>query len=170
MTPNETVALSNCRIGVVIRQKNGNVHITIVDAQDYPLVSEFRWALSSKGYATHIRHAGPVRLRMHRVIMGAIPPGRVVDHIDRNPLNNVRANLRLATPGENQRNSKKPVTNTSGYKGVSWDSRNQKWRVSIQVSGTKRNLGRYSTKEEAHQAYCEAALWLHGDFANFGDD
>ena len=77
----------------------------IVDRQDYYRLVRFRWfaAVSSNTFYAVRKHAGkPVK--MHREIMGA-PAHLVVDHIDRDGLNNARSNLRLCSQAQNSRNA-----------------------------------------------------------------
>jgi hypothetical protein len=57
-------------------------------------------------------------------------------------------------------------TNTSGYKGVSWDEASGQWRAQITEDGKRVNLGRYNTPEEAHAAYMEASNRVYGEFSN----
>jgi len=106
---------------------------------------------------------------MHRVIMNA-PEGMLVDHKDRNTLNNQVHNLRICTNSQNASNSGKQSDNTSGYKGVTkpkWGG----WRAAIKVNGKTIYLKKWKTKEEAARAYDEAAKKYHGEFAslNFPD-
>lgn len=76
----------------------------------------------------------------------------VVDHIDGNHLNNNVNNLRWATIQENNINSKIPVTNTSGHKGVYYDKERNKWSARISINNKSKTIGRYKTKEEAIEA------------------
>lgn len=99
------------------------------------------------------------------MVTGNDPADSLIDHIDGNPHNNKFANLRIATSRQNQCNQKIRRDNTSGLKGVSWDSKRNKWQAGIQIDGKRIALGRFSTKEEAYAAYCEAARRLHGEFA-----
>ncbi|GJH22444.1 hypothetical protein CBA19CS22_37900 [Caballeronia novacaledonica] len=109
------------------------------------------------------------RTPIHREIMGlARCDRRTVDHIDKNPLNNARSNLRVATYAENMWNRGKQSNNTSGYKGVLWIERIKRWSARISANGKRYYLGHYKTAEEAHEAYKAAAERLHGEFANFG--
>lgn len=96
------------------------------------------------------------------------PLGRVVDHIDRNRLNDAASNLRWATVSENAMNSKRPINNTSGLKGVSWDKVNEKWLVVLTHQGVQRHIGRFCDKDAAHRAYMEHARALAGEFATEG--
>lgn len=90
-------------------------------------------------------------------------PDRYIDHVNGNPTDNRIANLRLATPAENQRNRRRQNNNTSGYKGV---HRHQgMWRARIAVNGRHISLGLYHNPEDAHRAYAIAAERYHGEFA-----
>lgn len=72
-----------------------------------------------------------------------------VDHEDGNRQNNRKDNLRNVTGQQNQRNMKKPVTNTSGHIGVSWDAPRNKWQAKIKVDGKTVHLGRFSDIDDA---------------------
>lgn len=78
----------------------------VIDSADYPEISKRPWHLTGKAgehYAATNRPGGGL-LKLHHAIMGSPPPGMMVDHIDRDKLNNTRANLRFVTPSENSRN------------------------------------------------------------------
>jgi hypothetical protein len=92
-----------------------------------------------------------------------------IDHRDGDGLNNKWYNLRNCTMLNNKQNYPKPVTNTSGYKGVSWNKKSNKWTATITANTTRINLGYFDNPELAHEAYCEAANKYHGEFANYGD-
>lgn len=61
-------------------------------------------------------------------------PSRVIDHADGDKHNNKWSNLRLATRTENNANQPRPVSNTSGYKGVTWNAKNGRWQAQIHIS------------------------------------
>jgi len=88
--------------------------------------------------------------------------------VNRNGLDNRRANLRLATRSENLRNRAVHCNNTSGYRGVRWKPARRKWVANITLNGQQHHLGYHATPEAAHQAYCAAARELHGEFARTG--
>jgi hypothetical protein len=94
---------------------------------------------------------------------GSWPDGEI-DHINGIPNDNRWVNLRAATIGQNQRNRGKPRSNTSGYKGVSFDKSTQKWRATIGVDGRHHYLGLFATAEEAAIMYQTAAVQMHGEF------
>jgi hypothetical protein len=146
-------------------------HEAIVDLIDSDLL-ENNWHILRDTYAC--RHNKGKYLYMHRVIMERVLGRELksheqVDHIDNSGLNNSRSNLRLANQKQNARNSKIKTTNQSGFKGVSWSKKSQKWQAHIKVNYKSIYLGMYDAPEDAHAAYCEAAKKHFGEFANFGD-
>jgi len=130
-------------------------------------------SLSGEGKYKLIRFEGEL-ISLHRLIWilnkGYIPSDHVIDHINGDCRDNRLANLRVCTHAENMRNRKINANNSCGYKGVYFDdskgARN-KWRAQIRVSGSKINLGRYSSPEEAHGAYKKAALLHFGEYAKY---
>lgn len=109
---------------------------------------------------------------MHRTILARklgreLVSGEVVDHINGNPLDNRRANLRLSVSGGNQRNTSRRKDCASGFKGVRYHKQTKKWMARITISGKQTNLGYFNNPEEAHAAYCEAAVKYYGEFARF---
>jgi hypothetical protein len=98
---------------------------------------------------------------------GEWPRGRM-DHTNLDKLDDKWANLREATPTQNNANVPRRAHNTSGYKGVSWCKQTRKWASYIQVNGKNRRIGVFSTKEEAHVAYTRAATAAFGEFARAG--
>ena len=87
-----------------------------------------------------------------------------VDHIDENKANNNVKNLRWATSNENGYNQGKNKTNTSGFKGVSFDKNTNKYQARININGKRKHLGYYKTPEEASKSYEIKAKEIHGDF------
>ena len=87
-----------------------------------------------------------------------------IDHIDGNKQNNFFQNLRVCNHQQNHFNRGKNKNNTSGFKGVSWEKKKEKWAAKIQINGTVRTLGRFNDKHEAYEKYKEAAKYYHGDY------
>lgn len=92
----------------------------------------------------------------------------IVDHMDNNGLNNRRSNLRLATYSQNAANRRRNKGKADGYKGVYWCKGKAKWRAKICVNQRDIHIGYYDTPDDAHSAYCAAAVKYHGEFANDG--
>ena len=100
------------------------------------------------------------------IVYGHWPDG-VIDHIDGNPSNNKIDNLRCVEQSLNMRNQKRNRANKSGFKGVSFFSRDQRWMACIKVDKRTRYLGYFDTPEEAHEAYQRASQKYHGEFGRF---
>lgn len=134
--------------------QNGKLVEFTYSETDKELIESRTWYMANTGYImTDFRvNRRPVRKQFHRLVMGE-PEGMVVDHIDGNPLNNTRENLRICTQQENTRNSKKErINNSSGCVGVSFNKATKKWRAYIVVDYKQLSLGYYKTKEEAIDA------------------
>jgi len=92
-------------------------------------------------------------------------PSKDIDHINGVRYDNRLSNLRLATRGENVSNSGPRSNNSSGYKGVYWNRRENRWAAQIRKDGVGKNLGYFDTPEDAAKAYEAASVSLFGDFA-----
>jgi hypothetical protein len=91
-------------------------------------------------------------MRMHRFITNC-PDGLVVDHINHVRHDNRKANLRIVTMKENGQNHGKLRTdNTSGFRGVSYDSEKGKWFAQVYVEGKTIKRSWLATKEDAAKA------------------
>ena len=92
---------------------------------------------------------------------------KIIDHIDGNPLNNKIENLREADKYQNTWNAKVRKHSSIGLKGVTFHPQTKKFRARIRCFDKIYSLGLFPTKEEAHQAYCSASMFLHKDFGRF---
>ena len=86
----------------------------------------------------------------------------IIDHIDRNPLNNTRQNLRIATFQLNSLNRNMQKNNTSGVVGVSYAKDRNKWTSQIKVNNKTISLGHFLKKEDAIKVRKEAELLYFG--------
>jgi hypothetical protein len=116
-----------------------------------------------KGYAAM---AGVLAHHIVAERMGIqVPAGHVIDHIDRDPLNCRRDNLRLATRSQNNANQAPRKDNTSGFKGVCWSRNVRAWQAQLQSGKSKEGLGLYATAFEAALAFAIAARKAWGEFS-----
>jgi len=136
----------------------------IIDRENLEKVKGIKWSQLKNGAISNKKFG-----YLHRRIMGY--PKKFVDHKDRNRLNNRTSNLRLCTNAENVRNSGCRANNTSGYKGVSWVSKIEKWASYITFNYNRINIGYFDSKIDAAKAYDKMAKELHCDYAciNFGE-
>lgn len=149
--------------------------VALVDEADFAWLNQWKWyaryaPLTRSFYATrvHKREDGKIiQIQMHRQILG-LEHGDPLrgDHKDSgNTLNNQRFNLRVADLNQNAQNARRRVDNTSGFKCVVFDRETGKWRARISCNGRRIHLGRFCTKQEAHEAHKAAAARLHAAFA-----
>lgn len=139
--------------------------VALVDDLDSDRVSQFKWfAVRDRTGWYAKRKLGRKLLPLSNFILG-VPIGVRVDHQDRNGLNAQRQNLRVCSHGENCRNRRKPTSNKSGFKGVSWKRRNAKWCAQIKSNGKVKHLGLFTDVRQAAQAYDTAAELAFGEFA-----
>lgn len=143
----------------------------IVDDEDFDFLNKRKW-LAVNGtnaiYAGRNQWMNDGKMKtilMHRVILGA-KKGQLIDHVNRNPLDNRRENLRFCTASQNTQNRRMQRNNKSGFKGVIWNRRSQKFQANIMLSGKDYYLGLFKTAQAAGLAYARAAKKLHGEFAS----
>ena len=150
----------------------------IVDPCDFAELSRYTWLARHDG-SNYIAIRLPALkslerpVYMHRQIMelelnakrSKLNVRLVIDHINGNPLDNRRANLRVVTMKQNSINRRKCKGCASVYKGVFWHKRIRKWNVQLTVNGRKIHLGYFDDELEAVKAYDAAAKKYHGQFA-----
>ncbi len=148
----------------------------IVDDEDYEWLMEWAWR-HGNGYAIRTeRKIHPAcgknherTVYMHREIMNA-PNDMFTDHVNHNRLDNRRENLRLCTQQDNNKNRvKQGNASVSSYKGVRWNKESRIWRASIWNAKKCIELGYFSSEIKAAEAYNEAAVKYHGEFANLNN-
>jgi len=137
----------------------------IVDAEDYPRLARYKWSASRSRHNLYAcRCAGGKKISMHRVVANA-PNGLLVDHIDGDTLNNRKANLRLCSITQNNRNRRPNRRATSKYKGVTWSKCCRKWFARIRPNRKVIYLGLFTDEIEAAVAYDRKAEVLFKDYA-----
>lgn len=150
----------------VINSKTHGKFEVFVDDGDFERVSSKNWSINKKTenyYVAETRLSKKKCVRLHRFLLEIDDPKIEIDHKDRNPFNNCRDNLRIATRDQNSRNVYYG-TNKTGFIGV-YKSRN-KYRACISVGDkTKHIKGSFNTPEEAARARDKVALEVSGEFA-----
>lgn len=155
--------------------------VALVDDADFEWLSQFRWnrvlghgriyAGRCEKYKLPNGKGGYRSRQMQSDILypgRPCPKGMKADHIDRNPLNNQRHNLRLATDSESNLNRRlSPSRNRSGYRGIYQDKTRPRnsWSISMSAGGKHYSRSGFATPEEAAAAYNSLARHHHGDNA-----
>lgn len=121
----------------------------IFDLEDYNKLRQYTWS-NRDGYAGCTRkiNGKPSAIVATRLILDIADGDLEVDHINGNPSDNRKSNLRIVSHLENMQNKKIYKNNTSGTTGVS-QLHNGKWKARIMVNGNEMWLGTFETKEEA---------------------
>ena len=142
----------------------------IVDPEDFERLNQYKWFCTYYGYAARKiprkdRKGKETVALMHRELCPA-PDELVVDHINRNPSDNRKANLRPATKQQNCWNAKiKKKRAGTRYTGIHFDKRKGKWFVHITRDGRSTTCGYYSDEVEAARAYDRLVKEHRGEFA-----
>ena len=141
-----------------------------VDDEDYKRLMAMGSWMYHRGYAIRSKRvkkngkwASDV-IRMHRLIID-IPDGLEVDHINLNKSDNRRSNLRICTRTENIINRLVQRNNSSGFKGVVWHKRIEKFQARIGVGKKRLHLGYFDNALDAAKAYNNSAKQYHGQFS-----
>lgn len=146
----------------------------LVDNEDYFRLAQMKWQLLVRGSHTKRYYAINTYVRTiqsnktiyaHRMVMNA-ENNQMIDHIDRNGLNNQKSNLRFCTGTENQANRVGwKYRKVKSFKGVSFNKGRNIWVANIGHNNRQFYIGGFKTKEEAAEAYNKIAIELKGQFA-----
>ena len=136
----------------------------IIDDEDFKCLDQWKWRKHTCGYAVRNIYIDKKKkiVFMHRFL---INPGKlkIVDHINRNKLDNRKSNLRTCNYSENGSNRiKTSIRKTSIYKGVV--KRGDRWEASIKKDGKLTYLGLFDTEKTAGLAYDSASKVMFNGF------
>lgn len=137
-----------------------------VDVEDIFKIESHAWYQNDMGYILGDIPNGEKGVRLHRFLLGVDGKECVIDHIDRNPLNNRKSNLRICTQQQNVWNSGMRKNNTSGVTGVSYEKRRGRWLAKIKVSGKSIHIGYYKNFDDAVSARYKAEEKYFGDYCS----
>lgn len=161
----------NCAEMIISSKVHGEKRV-LIDIEDIERVQEYKWCYSNyskikEGYISHTINKSlnipkTATLKLHRFVMNC-SKDMVIDHINRDTLDNRKRNLRICTQTDNHRNRSISKTNISGIRGVYWDKEKNKYRALITVNSKKIHIGYYNTIEEAKQARIEAEYKYWGE-------
>lgn len=127
---------------------------TKIDKNDLDKIKKYKITLDGRGYC--FVKINKIIIKLHQLIFGK-KEGYEIDHINNDPLDNRKINLRFATHHQN-------TMNRTG-KGYHWDKSRNKWSAQIKLNYKKKFLGRFIKEEDAKKAAQEARQKYFGEFA-----
>lgn len=154
-----------------IRLSNGGK--ALIDDEDFDYINQWRWQLSEQGYAVRSKYIKSIRVAtkrgwksinklifMHREI-NKTPDNLYTDHINRDKLDNRKANLRSCTYSQNLIN--KPLKKD----GVQYrhDRPKSPWRVYVSHNKKEIYVGCFPDYEDAKNIRAAVNEQLNGEFA-----
>lgn len=148
------------------KQKNS---IILISKDSLQLVSKFNWFLGKDGYpVAYQSHDKKIKLgrglKLHKMLMPYCYKGYVIDHINRNKLDNRLANLRMCTPKQNSYNTTKPSNSKQKFKGVK-KGKNGTWTAYVTKDKETFEIKDISDEKEAAKIYDMMAEDLFGKYA-----
>ena len=167
--PNEIVEYEDYAEIILYNLNCEEVARALIDLEDVDKVKQYKWRVNDQWYVLTDIKGTTKKIRIHRLIMDC-PDNMVVDHINHNPLDNRKSNLRICTQQQNNKNQKKKTNNKSGVIGVSWDRSRGKWCAQIMHNNKHIHLGRFDTIEEAIEARKHAEITYYGEYRNRDED
>jgi len=153
---------------IILRNIKQNISgVCFIDKDDFDLVKNYKWFLNRHGYCVTKSIDHVTNTPIHKVLM-EYSDNLMCDHIDNNPLNNKRSNLRIVSPRQNSMNMSRKSTNQSGVAGVSKYTRDSKdkWTAVITVNYESIYLGRYTSFDECVKARLLGEANYYQEFSN----
>lgn len=165
---NDFIIEDNIAIFNVYNAKCEKIAEFLIDTEDLPKVQYRKWRLEKYNPYVVSGNKGQKNelIKLHRLIMNVTDPNTYIDHINNNPLDNRKCNLRICSPTENSFNKKDSGRNTSGILGVPWDKARNKWAPEIRAYNKRVHLGRYESIDEAAIARMYAEKLVFKEFQN----
>ena len=167
LEPN-TVTFHEDIVYIHLRGKHGEGLAAIVDVESYfkHKLRDYIWTLDKVGYvvARDTKRKKPVSI--HRIVAGNTTRNHT-DHINQNPFDNRKENLRICNAVENNFNTGLRVDNKSGYKNVR--KANKKFVCTMRIQTNKQYFGCYEKPEMAALAYNIVIKLISPEFAVLND-
>lgn len=150
-------------VNIKIHSK-GKIYIAHIDLNDYDRVKQYNWNINDDGYV--VGYVNGRIITLHRFILNYCGD-EVIDHQDRNKLNNCKHNLRVCNISDNNKNHPIHKNNKSGYKNIYKVKARDLWKVSIRANG--KEYFKYFDLNDLDQAIIwrdETLKRVHGEYAN----
>lgn len=159
--PNEFIKKENYTEIILYDKNQREKARAIIDTEDIDKVQKYKWHCDKLGYV--ISDTNKKGTRLHRLLTNC-PRGKVVDHINGNPLDNRKENLRICTQKENTFNARIRSDNTEGYTGIVYREREKAWFAYINRDGKQYSLGYHKDKKDAIRARIKGEKKYFGEY------
>lgn len=142
----------------------------LIDDEDYELINKYSWVVCRDKLKREVAVKTNVwdsetkktkQIPIHQIILKS----KFIDHIDSDPFNNQKSNLRKCNQSQNCKNRSIQKGNKSGFKGVFFQKKLGKWRAQISLKNKPKHIGCFTDPVKAAMAYNEAAKLHYGEFA-----
>ena len=160
-----------CHCGAQAWAVTTQSRVVIVDRADASFLQQVAWQAFNTARLSPYAHSKKARRLfgsksgyLHTMVL-RLPDGKRVDHINGAGMDCRRINLRPSTQKQNTHNRRPMRGSTSKYRGVSWQSRKNKWVAQIDVGGKHYHIGYFASEDEAAAAYDVEAGRHFGEFA-----
>lgn len=154
--------------GDVVKMYDSKDRTFLIDLDDLNKALKYCWTVNSRGYVVGATRAdvGKKGLRLHRYLMNCTDANLVVDHINHNPSDNRKANLRVCTQHQNMYNQRPNTRNKTGVRGVRFCKQMNKWEVRFKHDGKERVLGYFENIADAIALRKQYEEKYYGEFCN----
>lgn len=148
---------------MIIEKKNHGTFNVLIDKEDIEKINICKWYVD---YSPKFNNRYVVRNTkygfLHRFILDlkSYSGNDMIDHIDRNTLNNRKSNLRIVTNSINQKNRGLQSNNTSGISGVRYNDKIKSWVCRYTDNEKKRHTRTFSVNKYGFNEAKELAIKL----------
>lgn len=156
----QTSVISNIKEESFCITANNTRNVFVFPIHLLTLFKKYNWYENSNGYLRS--SMSNVNVLAHHFVIGEPINKLEIDHIDNDKKNNMTDNLRIVTRSENNFNKGIRIDNISGYRGVYFCKRDQKWYSKIGIMNQRFNLGLFDEKEQAALRYYDVKTELFG--------
>ena len=143
----------------IITNKKGEKFEVLIDEQDAHLFEEYTYYVEKRKYTDYVARMTSSKLGKRRLVylhndIMKTPKGMVVDHLNKNGLDNRNENLEVVTHMENTARGDLGISAT-GLRGVSFFKRDKNFKVTAWVEGKQKTLGYRPTRISAARLHDE---------------
>jgi hypothetical protein len=155
------ICINNDCAEVIIKNRKGDISKVKIDIEDIAKCSVIKWHIN-KGYIYGLFNKEKISMQKF------LKPewnNFLIDHINRNPLDNRKSNLRPVNKSQNSMNRSLRSDNNSGIVGVYWDKEKKKWRAQIKIKQVAINLGYFVDIKKAKCKRIEMEKKYFGEYS-----